>query len=171
MAYNSCVNFPYIGVNNWGILEVLSTGAGGFIQRISITRSPGEHPILFERMFNGDNWSEWGQISLATPPQEYDLPLADGWTAWKPSLYWKTQDNVVTLMIGVRASVAHDSGATIGTLPEGFRPSFDKEVSATIGKYTIGTAHVNSSGLVRFFGTSIDINGFVFAELSFIAKN
>ena len=112
-----------------------------------------------------------GEFALATPPQVFDLPLADAWTAWKSSHYWKTQESIVTVVISVRSSGSHASGSTIGTLPAGFRPASDIEVPATIGVYSAGTVQIGTSGSIIFWGDTVNQSGFVFAELSFIAAS
>src|SRR5699024_2026766 len=38
------------------------------------------------------HWSEWKTLATATPPQEFDLPLAEGWTGL--AKYYKTQENI-----------------------------------------------------------------------------
>lgn len=158
IAYNSCANFPYFGENDWGILEVLSTGTGGFIQRMSIVRSPGEHPILFERIFSGVAWSGWGRIALATPPQEFDLPLADGWSGW--AKYSKDQFGRVLVYGLVAKSTALISGDVIGTFPEGFRPSATCPMTITSGNASDGKSFA-TSGYVQPSGVFTLTNGII----------
>lgn len=61
-------------------------------------------------------------IATATPPQEYDLPLADGWTAHRRSVYFKTQENIVIVCFQVKNETAQSGEVTLATLPAGFRP-------------------------------------------------
>ena len=72
-------------------------------------------------------WTDWIHIATATPPQEYDLPLAEGWTSQISGScrYAKSQENIVF----VTFKVVHDEATPastdtmIATLPEGFWPS------------------------------------------------
>ena len=72
-------------------------------------------------------WTDWIHIAPATPPQEYDLPLAEGWTSQISGScrYAKSQENIVF----VTFKVVHDEATPastdtmIATLPEGFWPS------------------------------------------------
>lgn len=123
------------------------------------------------------NWSSdlgfSGWNKSRTLPQEYDLPLADGWTVWRSSRYWKNQINEVTVLVSIRASAEHQPGSIIATLPVGYRPAYTIEVPAITGSgYTSGTVQVTSSGNVSFWGNSaVSNNGFVFAELPFLADS
>ena len=158
MARNSCTNFPDIAIDQgWGILEVLSTGTDGFLQRLSISKSAEYSPPLYERMYNGSNWTKWGQIALATPPQEFVLPLADNWTTQQASTYFKTQEGIVVARIAIKSTAEYTSGGLLFTLPEGFRPSENVEFPCTIKRAdnlqassiyfrTSGAASENHSG-------------------------
>lgn len=78
------------------------------------------------------HWQDWKQIVLATPPQEFDLPLAEGLSAVS-SAYWKDQFGVVTGHFNVLASSPQTgSSAVIATLPEGFRPSRQANATAVV---------------------------------------
>ena len=70
-------------------------------------------------------WLPWKQFSTATPPQEYDLPLAEGVTSYGISSYCKTQENVVIVNFAVVFSdVKAGSGSYLfANLPAGFRPN------------------------------------------------
>lgn len=65
---------------------------------------------------------QWAEVATATPPQEYNLPLAEGWIAHRGSVYFKTQDNVVTVYFQVKNATAQSGEVTLATLPAGFRP-------------------------------------------------
>lgn len=72
------------------------------------------------------NWEDWVQIALATPPQEFNLPLAEGWVRVNAAEYWKTQEGVVIVTFRVapeNGSAIDTSSHIIATLPEGFRPN------------------------------------------------
>ena len=86
--------------------------------------------------YNGITWLGWIPIATATPPQEYSLPLADGWTAHRRSVYFKTQDNVVTVFFQLHTDSPQIGEVNIAYLPEGYRPA------GTIG----GTGYCAASG-------------------------
>ena len=83
--------------------------------------------------------SEWREVAVAEPPQEFDLPPADGWThthTWDKSCYCKTQENIVIVHFALdnsNATEPPDAGYIIAYLPEGFRPS--AAVIGTCGDY------------------------------------
>ena len=66
------------------------------------------------------------ESTLTTPPQEFDLPLADGVVLRSGTTYWK--DN--TGMVGVNGVISLGNNMAprmaIGTLPVGYRPDSDK---------------------------------------------
>ena len=84
-------------------------------------------------------WRAWTKTALATPPQEFDLSPADGWThthTWDKSCYCKTQENIVIVHFALDNSNATqhpDAAYVIAYLPEGFRPS--AAVIGTCGDY------------------------------------
>ena len=116
------------------------------------------------------NWEDWVKIALATPPQEFDLPLAEGVTALQPCTYWKNQFSEVTL--GGCTSGSVSDGATIATLPEGFRPDHPIERPATFtasGNRYAGSVFIDANGIVSIH-TPAEATNVVFAA-SFLAKN
>ena len=134
-----------------------------------ISASPDGTTMAYRRKSNGV-WGDWMPISTATPPQEYDLPLADGITALQPCTYWKNQFGEVT--IGGCASGAVSDGATIATLPEGYRPSRYVERPATFtegGSRFAGSVLIDTAGIVTIH-TPAEATNVVFAA-SFLAKN
>lgn len=115
-------------------------------------------------------WNKWIPFSLATPPQEYDLPLAEGITALQPCTYYKNQFSEVTL--GGCTSGSVSDGATIATLPEGFRPDHPIERPATFtasGNRYAGSVFIAANGIVSIH-TPAEATNVVFAA-SFLAKN
>lgn len=111
-----------------------------------------------------------GEFPLATPPQEFDLPLADGITALQPCTYYKNQFSEVT--IGGCTSGSVSDGATIATLPTGFRPDHPVERPATFtsnGNRYAGTVIITANGVVSIH-TPAEATNVVFAA-SFLAKN
>lgn len=92
----------------------------------------------------------WTCLATAEPPQEYDLPLAEGFTVaeqYHANTYSKDQCGRVHVMGWVHG--AHGTNVTIATLPEGYRPvaevyapcyfSGEHEASPVIGRISINT--------------------------------
>lgn len=110
------------------------------------------------------------EIATVTPPEEYDLPLVDGITAVQPCTYYKNQFSEVTL--GGCTSGSVSDGATIATLPEGFRPDHPIERPATFtanGNRYAGSVFITANGIVSIH-TPAEATNVVFAA-SFLAKN
>lgn len=62
-------------------------------------------------------------IATATPPQEFDLPLAEGYTQNNSCKYSKDQFNVVRATFNLSKSAGTIAGGeVVATLPAGFRP-------------------------------------------------
>lgn len=123
---------------------------------IAIRYWPG-NPQMAIRCLNGDRWidADWIYFSTATPPQEFDLPLADGITALQPCTYWKNQFGEVTIYGCTYGSVTE--GETIATLPEGFRPDHPVEWPASFtgdGGRVSGTVFISESGIVSIHTTA-----------------
>ena len=78
--------------------------------------------VKYRLAIGEDQWGAWKQISTATPPQVFDLPLSYGWTEHRASEYFKTQENIVTVYFQVHTSSPQGGEVTVATLPEGFRP-------------------------------------------------
>ena len=111
---------------------------------------------------------KWTKVSNATPPQEYDLPLADGITALQPCTYWKNQFGDVT--IGGCAANGISDNITIATLPTGFRPAKAVERPATLsggGERYAGSVLIGTDGAIRI-RTPATTNAVVFGA-TFIA--
>lgn len=72
-----------------------------------------------------DSWLSWELVSLATPPQEFSLPLSAGWETQSggDAKYFKTQEDIVHVSMNVKSNAAVAAGDTIATLPAGFRPA------------------------------------------------
>ena len=62
-------------------------------------------------------------LATATPPQEFDLPLAEGYTQNNGCKYSKDQFNVVRVTFNLSKSAGTIAGGeVVATLPAGFRP-------------------------------------------------
>lgn len=62
-------------------------------------------------------------VAIAKPPQEFDLPLAEGYTQNNGCKYSKDQFNVVRVTFNLSKSAGTIAdGEVVATLPAGFRP-------------------------------------------------
>lgn len=112
-------------------------------------------------------------IALATPPQEFDLALYDGFTVNGRCFYYKTQESVVHVIGGVNGSFPYKLSAVIGQLPVGFRPS-----AATRGIAVTNNApayiQINTNGAVVLYEMGLDgtpAGTSAFFVLSFVAAD
>lgn len=82
-------------------------------------------------------WLNWELVSLATPPQEFVLPLADGFVHCDPgtkSTYSKSQEGLVVVHFYCKKADGTDivQNDTIAMLPEGFHPSANVHIPANV---------------------------------------
>lgn len=98
-------------------------------------------------------WTAWVKNATATPPQDFDLPLAEGISAVNPCTYRKNQFSEVS--VGGSVSGPIEAGTAIATLPSGFRPTNNVErpaVYSVNGAWTGGTVAITTDGIVRAYG-------------------
>lgn len=117
-------------------------------------------PIPSGEAWNAEHWTETtvaaeleGKAN-ATPPEEYDLPFADGFSnAYDayPSKYSKTQEGLVIVIMNLKAD-ALSSGTVVATLPLEFRPAYNLSFVAKSGTYSTSAANIYTNG-------NISING------------
>lgn len=110
----------------YATLEV--TGNNGTVY---VARNRDSGNIYSRQALNGSFWP-WVKLATATPPQEYDLPLAEGWQAIIPSLYAKNQFSEVTINARLKYTGNFERGAVFATLPEGYRPNKQVTVFARV---------------------------------------
>ena len=92
-------------------------------------------------------------LSTTTPPQEYDLPLADGFSVWGVCSYFKTQDNIVTLNVNISNTlVTAGNEVIIGNLPAGFRPIGNVIAAAYCNG--AGCIYIDYLGVIRMRGVA-----------------
>lgn len=74
---------------------------------------------------DGLKWSGWQPIATATPPQEFDLPLASGFSNFDniTSAYWKNQFGEMTVILHAKKEQPISDVEIAAYLPAGFRPS------------------------------------------------
>ena len=91
----------------------------------------------------------------ATPPQEYDLPLAEGITAQVNATYCKTQEGIVFVAGWVQGAAL---SMTVATLPAGYRPQrvrqFAVPQSTVAGENDTARIEISSSGAIMLIATS-----------------
>lgn len=112
-------------VGGWHAVEV-NYASGNFYLKAYVFDTQKE--FICRRRYSED-WSEWTPTATATPPQEYDLPLAEEMQPlpdYGSNKYRKNQFNEVTLTISVTKTDMNTNdipnGAVLATLPAGFRP-------------------------------------------------
>lgn len=108
------------------------------------------------RRYFGEHAAQGGRIAriaTATPPQEYDLPIAVGWNVISSAKYCKTQENVVL----INCSIEHQTtpqNITITTLPIGFHPKFNInipcQIMASNGDRYCGDISIGTDGVINF---------------------
>ena len=128
---------------------------------IATQYTPENDAHIFQRNIWQGAWrqSRWAPIATATPPQEYDLPLAEGCVAHYPSTYHKEQNGKVYGELVVKHTTAGAvDGMPLCTLPEGYRPLKNRARAATIagtGNYDhAGSIDIDVYGVVRLYGIS-----------------
>ena len=118
----------------FGFLDVYTQGSPSWIMQIFSPADDANYIgyVYVRKNINSAGWTSWYRFATATPPQEYDLPLAEGVSAVS-SAYWKDQFGVVTGHFNVLASSSQTgSSPVIATLPEGFRPSRQANATAVV---------------------------------------
>lgn len=120
-------------------------------RRLTLTGSGTRRTFI--NVTTADIWNDWEIVPTATPPQEFDLPLAEGYVGGEGGAWaFKEQDNKVTLTV----SDVQKSDATgivtgiIGTIPAGYRPSKLISVACTMwtGNQSPGLLQVLPDGNV-----------------------
>lgn len=113
-----------------------------------------DHQGVWIQRNDGISWSEWKKFSTATPPQEYDLPLADGVSAtYITNKYFKTQEGIVQIDLNINANEQIPQGTRkiVAYLPEGYRPvktAYDVVLTHYSGKDGIGMLSIGANGEV-----------------------
>lgn len=106
------------------------------------------------RHHNGAGWDAWGPVATATPPQEYAIPLAAGFSEYLPCRYWRTQDGEVKAVIRVGFG-AVSSGQVCAVLPAGYRPGMLVSVTFTAhldnAAVVLGHADLETDGSVKLY--------------------
>ena len=111
------------------------------------------------RTVSSPSWSGWALEPTATPPQEFDLPLLDGWYTNYRVKYRKTQEGlvVVNAILELSKGYSASDSTQIAVLPEGFRPatSFMYPVSVQDGSTRASAiVQIGTSGTIIYYGDS-----------------
>lgn len=120
----------------------------------------------------------WAKIATATPPQEYDLPLAEGFTSGgNANTYWKDQFGVVHVEFCVqKSSSTYELNDVFATLPAGFRPKRRVHVGGIGDGITAGTGVIamevciEPNGSMFLYCANSTIH-WVVGEMSFLAAD
>lgn len=175
---------PDVSPENWGLLTVSANSKNGQVgctQHLSIMVTEGYFPQIYERNWNGLNWSKWARIATATPPQVFDLPLAEEMQPlpdYGSNKYWKNQFNEVTLTISVTKTdmTTNDipNGAVLATLPAGFRPLTPVSGAAYNNRGADDNVYpsfiiISPDGSIRLFQAKQVPCSMVVASISFVA--
>lgn len=122
-------NAPVTGFNG---KIFTSKSAGGFFQHAVDVIQAAE----WYRVDGGGGWGAWTPFATATPPTEYDLPLASGYTTIDGCTCFKTQDSVVTVIGNINHTGGFTGLSQIAELPIEYRPA--KTKISSYGTYAGG---------------------------------
>ena len=132
-----------------------------------------DHIGSFIRHCIGGTWQEWEKIATTTPPQQFDLPMAEGLIQSSASWYSKDQFG----QVHVHGAISAGSGSLgwdmlVATLPEGYRPSAKIEAAATFassGTNGSGAVAVYADGTIKVFPDISAAQKVVYFDLFFSA--
>lgn len=113
---------------------------------------------------NAGAWSGWVKDATATPPQEYDLPLAAGVNRIRKTYYIKKQNGRAQVHFCVSFQASGFRAVTIGTLPVGYRPSETETdtcvaTEAEVDVMGPATVEVLDNGTVQVYGNKPGLIG------------
>lgn len=155
---------------NYGLLRV--TNGESYITYDIIAANASGTEFGFAFGFRKSNGVAWNRAVDTTPPQEYDLPLADGATsvgAGYKNTYSKDQFGIVRVWFSIHFDTLPAINSSVFTLPAGFRPDSICYGSAVLsmGEYYCTTIHIEPDGTARVnHGTiaqsgAINMHGFI----------
>ena len=122
-------------------------------------------------------WQGWELVAPATKPQEFNLPLAEGWSAM-PSCkasYFKTQESVVCVTLNVVPDHAIASQETICILPASFRPAHLIKVPVVAimqdGTNDVGYCDIDLNGIVQIYNITGEVFELEISIATFVAAD
>lgn len=124
-------------------------------------------------------WQGWERITTDAPPQEFDIPLAEGWLpidARYAAVYWKTQESIVNISLGLKSDHTVTNGETIAILPSGFSPKKSLKIPITAvnqnGLLVHGYVDINrSDGTIQIYKITDQIKELCFPTTNFLANS
>ena len=130
------------------LIEKTGSWAGNGVKQTFTNYDSG---AIYTRVSPKDIWKPWRLLATATPPQEFDLPLAEGVTpvtSFKNS-YSKDQFGIVRVWFSVRFESIPEVNAPVFTLPEGFRPDSvcDNAATLSMGAHYPALLSISASGI------------------------
>ena len=190
---NQALEIPNSDCNDiadFGLYRVQNDTANGYTSTVgdSVINAPWDMNTMFQLFLSAsagkmlwrtkvsaleNPWSEWFPLANATPPQEFDLPLAEGFSSLgsEPSTYWKNQFGEVTVILQVKKNQPISDGEIAAYLPAGFSPSMQL-------RYPCLAPTSRSMGFLYVFpngGIAISFSGGAFpdvlASFTFLAAN
>ncbi len=158
--------------DGWGVVTVLS--ASDNINRPTIQLynplnfSKGKRPLYYR--FFRDTWTEWREFVFSTPPQEFNLPLAEGWSG--TAKYFKTQENICVLSLSVTKNDAFEINDLISTLPADCAPAYSMSRPASaFAPHSACTALLAEDGSIRLEDvTTLTTQRVLYANIVFLSK-
>ena len=172
-------NIPPDSITGAFSLLVEYSGAyGNGCKQTFTEHNPGITYIRRMSDISAGHRSAWEPLSTATPPQEFDLPLADGWLpidARYGAVYWKTQESIVNISLGLKSDHTVTNGEIIATIPAGFRPKKSlKNPSTVVNQNELlvhGYVDINrSDGTIQIYKITDQIKELCFPATSFLAN-
>lgn len=136
------------------LIEKTGSWAGNGVKQTFTNYDSG---AIYTRVSPKDIWKPWRLLATATPPQEFDLPLAEGITAHSPCTYCKTQEKIVLMRINFLTTSQLTESNQIAVLPVGFRPEKLVEMLAYINNGTMCTLKILPSGVLSVGNGSIPV--------------
>ena len=134
-------------------------------------------PLQLSQSLDGQEFDVL-DVAIAKPPQEFDLPLASGWSNYgvAVSRYSKDQFGQVSVIIDITNAGAIASGSTVATLPAGFRPAnpFDAPAIISNDPKGVGKCYFRPNGEIAIAGigtASWDRVDYFTAQASFVASS
>ena len=119
-------------------------------------------------------WLGWKMLATATSPQQFDLPLAEGWQIKNYAKYWVNQAGEVSLFFRVGKSNGDTTQGVISTLPTGFRPAVPVHAAAiSYPSLYPALLVVGTDGTITVFCNSTESgdDGSFCGSVSFVAAN
>lgn len=156
----------------FGFLDVYTQGSPSWIMQIFSPADDANYIgyVYVRKNINSAGWTSWYRFATATPPQEYSLPLTEGFTPITPCTYWRNQFSEV--FVGGSTGGTITDGTVIATLPEGFRPKQTVERPATFavsGSQAAGSVAIMPDGNISVHGQT-SATGVVFS-MDFVVAN